>query len=255
MRRPAPIRRLIAAALSLSASGVPACILLLDDTPSLDSEHCHFSGEAQTNCGHCVTTKCQGAVDACCKASKCVALEQLDACAGALDIEACTALRTPTGDTGATNKLRSCVSSSCDAECASPTVIPEIGCYQNTLEGDPPGCRCETDVEASSVAACSEASPAGSRCCADIGWPGNGLQCICRTVGCRQTASGCECSISEQGPETSCTGDSCCADELGCRCGSEACIEGIELSVTSCSAQSLPCLTDTVHVTTCTATP
>lgn len=226
-------------ALVLPAMG---CILLVH--PHEYGDHCAIAN-ASTDCGKCVTTRCQAELDTCCEG---------DACTATLgDLEGCAKDRGGACDTFARSgtPLAACVGSRCGGFCANAG-----GGGPSQTHCDEPflakgsACTCTTQSPANGLV-CSPRTYAGTICCAPAGWPGPGIECACLPIGCFPNTEGCVCNrVDYAVPETTCAGVHCCAQDDGCFCTTRACNPG-QREVTSCSVAEVGCPHGQTRVDSC----
>jgi hypothetical protein len=93
------------------------------------------------------------------------------------------------------------------------------------------------------IAECDTSLSTVAVCCADEGWPANGLGCACYAITCSGGPGDCTCQvdIAGFGSGNSCSGGTCCvyASANECKCSSEACGSG-GTEVASCSPDAVP---------------
>lgn len=216
---------LVLLVLGVFATTLGGCTLALD-TPGTLTPQCRFNGDEDSTCGRCISQNCQAPLGACCGDATCKdTLDALDDCAGKDDQEACARVRED-GTIGA------CVSASCKDDCRGEG---EGTCYDAGTS-----CFCDA-IAPSDTMTCSESTVGGGICCADLGWPGSGLECTCQAFRCKETSDGCTCSTYSDGPMTSCEGVHCCLSSTECSCSSKACDPDLEESIPSCTSDLLTC--------------
>lgn len=218
------------------------CIFAVHQRSTAD--HCGFVG-AETDCGSCVASHCQDAIDACCGDSNCRAtLSALDDCAG--QGSGCESLRSATN---AAAPLGKCIDTNCAPVCHSITGKSGTHCSSPSFSAGT-ACECNIDQPPNDYT-CSKTSLKNTRCCAPKGWPATGMDCTCQIASCFSTSDGCSCYLSSTATDrTSCTTPPCCSDDLLCACG-VACLTGHQTEVPSCDIAHMQCPAGQVEVESC----
>ncbi len=233
--------KLFRASLAVLLACGTGCALLLDATTA-PGDRCRFAGDDSTSCGLCLATHCQATIDRCCGDATCQAtMDAVDRCAGRADVDACRALSLGTGP----EDLAMCAASDCANECGAAK-------SRTSCEKDVSSCSCDADTSENNGVLCTEVT-FGGICCADFGYPAEGLGCTCGSYACHSTEGGCECAIGgtpSGDTSESCSGSTCCVFFGSCRCGSGPC-GGDEEQVSSCSEPS--CHSDRRRVSSCSA--
>jgi hypothetical protein len=215
-----------------SAVLVGACALALDSTDAPTTK-CQFKGDDNA-CGACIHANCEMPLNTCCGDSTCQAtMIAIDQCASQSDLAACERV-------DADNTIGSCFLRWCSSLCKSQGPCTMLG----------EECRCANSAPTSAEqTVCESGSVYGGVCCADHGWPANGLTCDCTGNHCSGGYDNCSCSITDAGDSGLCDGTHCCLDATSCHCSTTDCSPG-EQAVTECDSQAVPCV-GRVSVSTC----
>jgi len=227
-----------------------SCIAIV--SPDGPGPRCRFAGE-DTACGACVASKCQPAVDACCGDGECTdrGLSFVERCTQG-DHRACLMLASDVGATSPVRReLARCADTECGTTCRDSTARSITACEAPTY-GQGKACECTISSTANDRP-CSEATYAGTICCAAAGWPAPGTECGCAPISCQDVATGrCLC-VRSSGPSFAarCDGLHCCADQETCACGSEPCNTRFTTEVASCAIEELSCPSGHTRVTSC----
>ncbi len=218
----------------LGCATLGGCIFFVEEAEEFSSV-CDVAGPTKTQCAACARENCANVINACCGSDSCSGtLRRLEQCTTAGGGPACgeiSAFIDPVGD-----PLGAAVGAGLASTCARacPSGEPLTGC---TTRDD--SCSCDGDDTPNNVV-CDNQSFQDAVCCADLGWPGSGLDCRCDQLRCRQTSDGCECSVNTSGPLSRCSAGRCCVSSGRCECGSRDCYS-FETEVSECSAAAVGC--------------
>ncbi|MDB5220424.1 MAG: hypothetical protein JWO86_8351 [Myxococcaceae bacterium] len=250
-------------ALAIVLAHATGCILAV---PAFDhADHCAIGGTGA--CAACLRKSCQPTIDGCCGDPVCsgadghsAVLDGLDAC-GAGDANGCAAgLAQASPNAG--GAVRSCVTTSCKAECVGDAVATAPWSCGNQVGGATPCGSCVLEGCATQIAECcgDSSCKSDSEVVEDIGAciGGDSGKCVYRLTNetsdgiagkirscmkkcqscfgsglphevCdyRNSGSSCSCSAAEKSsgpacPGTTVTGD-CVLGSKGCTCGHYAC--------------------------------
>jgi len=232
------VRHVVAAVALATFGAASACTFLLDGIPEELGNRCAFDGET-TTCGNCLATSCRDAIDACCADECGTVLDKLEECALDHGPETCAQLKAANEDDDSdedderARDLALCVRSECDEEC--PSSAPVTHCVETD-----DGCSCVVDTDNPNDSACK---PSTGKCCADPGYPAEGLECLCVEIGCSGDDGRCACGV-DGGNKRTCDDlelPFCCIAEDGCVCRDYLECFDDETATGSCSVEIFDC--------------
>lgn len=234
-------QRVLACAALLGCGAVSACALLLDGAPALGTT-CEFQGDS-SDCGRCLQEACEDEIAACCSGGCGDVLDDLDACAGEGDIDACARLKD--ADDEEREELARCAGNACSSACSSAPPITRC-------RGDGEACTCVIDRDDPNDETCSVEL---GGCCADATWPASG-ECTCAELYCYDSGSSCACARDRPGgDEETCDDgpyDYCCITPEGCECQDDRpCVELGYEPTSSCRVRASVCFGDRIEVDRC----
>jgi hypothetical protein len=245
MLRLSPFVSLVAVVAGLS------CVLVVPSRRIAD--HCELLGAA-TECGACLTARCQSEVDACCGDPTCEAtdLRTIEQCA-ATGGPACSVLSDASRNPRAATATR-CAATQCAGYCAAKAPGRTQTFCREPAGAAGAACACKVDPASANAFACSAEVIAGTLCCAPGGWPAAGLECDCLPMRCTPTTGGCFCDRVDYtlpGATATCKGLHCCANaQASCECSARECGPS-EREVSACSIENTVCPTERAQVASC----
>jgi hypothetical protein len=224
----------------LFVASLASCMLFIQ--PDEYGSVCRFKGE-DTQCGACITTKCQDAVNACCRDESCD-VTRVESCAQYLNVDC-------DYDARGNRAVTECIVRECGAVCDDFPGSPSTRCREPRL-GEGAACVCE-DVTATNEFVCNPKAFPDTLCCAPQGWPKPGLECTCRPLNCVPTNDGCFCRLVDFTPkQRECSAVHCCVDKDVCTCRADEC-SGFETEVESCNVNQVDCADGQIVVESCSA--